>query len=198
METNIIKEQSTEFEHPVADLIKDRRSIRAFSSKTVDEETIKSLFEAARWAPSSSNEQPWMYIYATPDQSALWDKLFDALNEGNRIWVKNAPLLIASLARKTFGRNGNRNVFAKHDLGAANTLLSLQAVTLGLQSHQMGGYDAEKLRSNLNLPDDLEEGSMIAVGYPGDVSNLPDRLREREIAPRERLKQNAFVLNRSF
>src|SRR5436190_11539610 len=120
-------------EFPISELIRKRKSVRVFTSQPVEQEKIHSLFEATRWAPSSTNEQPWIYLYATKDQTELWNKLFESLNEGNKIWAKDAPLLIVSLARKNFTRYPGPNAYAMYDLGGANAFLALQAVELGLQ-----------------------------------------------------------------
>lgn len=191
-------EKSSSIEHPVLDLIKKRRSIRAFSNEPITADKIRSLFEATRWAPSSSNEQPWVYIYATQEQPELWNKMFDCLNEGNRIWVKDAPLLILSLARKEFTHYGNANAHAMYDLGGANSFLSLQAVEMGLQVRQMAGFNHLKAIESFNIPDIYEVGVFIAVGYPGDPDSLPEKLKLRELAPRERFLQQEFVMNREF
>jgi len=190
--------KSTELHHPVAHLIKNRRSLRAYDSRPIESEKIQSLFEATRWAPSSANEQPWTYIYATREDRELWQKLFECLNEGNKIWAKDAPLLILSLSRKTFLHNDKPNGFAQYDLGAANSFLALQAVDLGLQLRQMGGYNQPKAKELLNIPDTFSMGAMIAVGYPGDPNSLPEGLRNHERAPRERYTQNEFARNKSF
>jgi nitroreductase len=189
---------SNQFEHPISDLIKNRKSTRAFSSRPIEPERISSLFEATRWAPSSTNEQPWVYLYATHDQNELWDKFFSCLNEGNKIWAKDAPLLILSLARKNFTRFSGVNSFAMYDLGGANSFLSLQAVELGLQVRQMAGFHHERTIKQLNIPDQFELGVFIAVGYPGDPQTLPENLKMRELAPRERIRQEEFVMNRIF
>jgi nitroreductase len=191
-------EKSTEIEMPLLETIQIRRSKRAYSDKPIEPEKIQSIFEAARWAPSSSNEQPWVYIYATKDQPELWGKLFDALVEGNKIWAERAPLLIMSLIRKNFVRNEKPNASAKYDLGAANAFLALQATHLGLNVHQMGGFDRQRAAENLNVPDTHEVAVMIAVGYSGDPDMLPQNLKEREISPRERYRQSAFVMNKTF
>src|SRR4051812_9670583 len=122
---------SADIESPVLDVIRHRKSRRAYNGQPIEEEKIRSLFEAARWAPSSMNDQPWAYIYATKGQP-LWERLFDSLNEGNKIWAKDAYLLVLSLARKTFAINGRPNAAAKYDLGAADAFLTLQATDLGL------------------------------------------------------------------
>lgn len=191
-------QKSSKIEHPISDLIRSRRSVRAFAKKDIEPEKIYSLFEATRWAPSSSNEQPWIYIYALPHQTELWNKLFEPLNDGNRIWAKDAGLLIVSLARKNFTRFESANSHAMYDLGAANAFLSLQAVELGLQARQMAGFNKQKAMENLSVPETFEVGVFIAVGYPGDPEGLPDFLKQRELAPRERYMQQEFVMNKTF
>lgn len=190
--------KSNQVEYPVTELIEQRRSRRAYSVSPIEREKIKSLFEAARWAPSSMNEQPWAYVYATKDQPELWNKLLDLLNESNRVWAINAPLLILSLARKTHMRNGANNAMARYDTGAANTLLSIQATQLGLNVHQMGGYDRHKAIESLNIPEAYEPIVVMAIGYPGDPDSLSENLKLREVAPRERYTQEFFVMNKSF
>lgn len=191
-------QKSHNVEHPISELIKNRKSVRAFSPVLIEREKINSLFEATRWAPSSTNEQPWLYLYATKDQPELWNKLIEPLNAGNKLWAKDAPLLILSLARKNFSRFPGSNSHAMYDLGGANSFLSLQAVELGLQVRQMAGFSAESARSNLNIPGEFEIGVYIAVGYPGDPETLPENLRLREAAPRERYVQQEFVMNKTF
>jgi len=189
---------SPEFESEILEIIKNRRSRRAYIDKPIESEKIKSIFEAARWAPSSANEQPWTYIYATKEQPELWSKIFDALNDGNKSWAKDAPFLLVSLARKSYLRNEKPNSSAKYDVGAANAFLSLQATQLGLNVHQMGGFDHDKLRQNLNVPETFDLGVVMAIGYPGDHNQLPSPLQERELSPRLRYLQNEFVMNHSF
>jgi nitroreductase len=191
-------QKSSEFHSPILDVIQQRRSRRAYSDKPVEGEKIQSLFEAARWAPSSVNEQPWLYIYATKDQPDLWGKIFESLNDSNKVWVTHAPLLIVSLVRKNHIRNDRPNLSARYDLGGANAFLSLQATHLGLNVHQMGGYNAEVLKTNLNVPDSYEPVVVLAIGYTGETEALPESLRIRELAPRERYLQDEFVMNRCF
>lgn len=199
METIVAPMQkSNHIEFPVADLIGQRRSRRAYSSQPISTEKIHSLFEAARWAPSSMNEQPWAYLYATKDQPELYSILSGLLNESNHVWAKEAPLLILSMARKTHIRNGAVNVSAKYDVGAANALLSMQATQLGLNVHQMGGYDRNNAIELLNIPETHEPIVIMAIGYPGDAENLPENLKQREVAPRERYTQEFFVMNKPF
>jgi len=191
-------QKSHEVAYPVSDLIRNRRSIRSFSGEPVDESKIRSLFEATRWAPSSTNEQPWYYLFVTRDQKDLWDKYVDCLTDNNKIWAKGAALLIFSMARKDFTRNSVENAHALYDLGGANSFLAIQAVELGLQVRQMAGYSQSKAKENLGIPDGFIPGVFIAVGYPGDVTSLPEHLRVREAAPRERFVQEEFVSNGVF
>jgi nitroreductase len=192
------KQKSATVEHPVSELIQNRRSTRVFRNERIPAEKIYSLFEATRWAPSSVNEQPWLYLYATPEQTALWNKMIEPLNDGNKSWVKDAPLIILSLARKAFSRNGVENFYAMYDLGGANALLAVQAVDLGLQIRQMAGFDREKARVLLNIPEEFELGVFIAAGYPGDVETLPESIKAKELAPRTRFLQQEFVRNSAF
>ncbi len=194
----IVNTKSSELEHPVLEVIATRRSSRAYASNPIDKEKIDALFEAARWAPSSMNEQPWAYLYATKDQPELYNKILDALLESNRLWAQEAPLLIMSMARKTHARNGAINSAARYDTGAANAFLSLQATQFGLNVHQMGGFDRQKAMLNLNIPDTHEPIVIMAIGYLGDAENLPENLKQRETAPRERYTQKYFVMNNEF
>jgi nitroreductase len=191
-------QKSAEFASPVLDVIQQRRSRRAYGTRMVEHEKIRSLFEAARWAPSSLNEQPWFYIYATNDQESLWKNIFATLKEGNKVWARHAPLLILSLARKNFIRFDSPNPSAKYDLGAANAFLSLQAAHLGLNVHQMAGFDVQTAIKNLGIPDIYEPVIIMAIGYPGNVDTLPENLKAREFAPRERYVEQEFVMNKSF
>src|SRR5690606_20401573 len=153
-------QKSSEFASPVLEAIKQRRSRRAYAPTPVEHDKIHSLFEAARWAPSSLNEQPWFYIYATRhEQPELWQEIFDALNDGNKLWAHRAPLLIVSMSRKRFIRFDSENPAAKYDLGAANAFLSLQAAHLGLNVHQMAGFNHKVIVDNLRIPHHLDRKS---------------------------------------
>jgi len=198
METQIIELKSNTIEHPVFAEIRERKSRRAYLPTPVSGETIKSLFEAARWAPSSSNEQPWAYLYATKDQPELWEKIFDSLMEGNKLWAREAPLLVVSMVRKNFLKNDKPNGSARFDLGAANAFLSLQATHLGLNVHQMGGFEKDKIIGNLNIPDTHEPVVVLAIGYPGTPEQLAEPFKTRETALRERYTQEFFVMNNTF
>ena len=181
--------------HPIHDVIARRWSPRAFDERPVEQATLKSLFEAARWAPSSNNEQPWRFIVASKETSTDYDRLFACLVEGNRKWVFRAPVLILSVASLLFEDDGKPNRHALHDTGMAAENFVLQATALGLQAHQMAGFDTQKARENCLIPTGFDPVAMIALGYPGDPAVLPDYLREREIKPRERQPIGDFVFS---
>jgi nitroreductase len=181
---------------PLPDVIRERWSPYSFSNEEIGDEKIKILFEAARWAPSSYNEQPWRYVYAgknDPDRAALESLLL----EGNS-WSKGAGLLIVSFAKKTFTYNGKENRHALHDLGCASGYLVLQATALGLVSHQMAGFAVDRANEILGVPDDFIPGSVIAIGEPGDPAATPPPLREREQAPRSRRPAEKFAFRGRF
>jgi nitroreductase len=179
-------EKPADTQHPIHDLIKRRWSPRAFSDQQIEAEKLHMLLEAARWAPSSNNEQPWRFIIANKDHETEWNRLLACLVEGNRKWAYRAPVLILSVASLNFQDDSTPNRHALHDTGMAVENLVLQATALGLATHQMAGFDVEKARADLKIPSGYEPVAMIAVGYPGDLAFLPDRLRERELQPRSR------------
>lgn len=180
-------EKPAQTQFPIHDLLLRRWSPRAFDERPVESHRLWSLLEAARWAPSSNNEQPWRFIVATKqDHEAEWGRLFDCLTEGNKIWVTRAPVLILSIASLNFEDDGKPNRHAFHDTGLAVENLVLQATALGLVAHQMAGFDVEKARADLRIPSGYEPVAVIAVGYPGDPAVLSERLRERELRPRSR------------
>ena len=175
------------------DSLKNRWSPRSFLNRKVDDNIIKTLLEAARWAPSSMNEQPWHYFYACKDETGF-DKMLDCLVPQNREWAKNASVLLLSVAKKNFSFKSKPNRHALHDTGASNASLAIQAASMGMQAHQMGGFNMEKTLEVFNLSiDEYEPVSFIAVGYPGDPDNLSEELRERELAPRQRKSLDEIV-----
>jgi nitroreductase len=169
----------------IHDLIEERKSPRAFAEKSVEQEQLETLFEAARWAPSAMNEQPWRFIYATKEDKENFDRLFSCLLEGNS-WARNAAVLFLTVAKKTYDFNGTPNGHAWHDIGLATGNLLLQATDLGLHVHLMGGFKADKAREVLGIPEGYEPVTIGAIGYIGDPETLPEHLRERELAPRTR------------
>ena len=180
---------------PVHDLLARRWSPRAYDERLVEPEKLKSLFEAARWAPSSNNEQPWRFIVASRNHEPEWSRLLACLVEGNRKWAYRAPVLILSVASLNFEDDATPNRHALHDTGLAVENLVLQAGALGLVAHQMAGFDVEKARVDLKIPAGYEPVAMIAVGYQGDPNILTDRLKQRELAPRERNPISTFVFS---
>jgi len=191
-------DESSIFEYPVHELIAKRKSGRAFSSKPVDAATIGSLLEAARWAASSSNEQPWHFIVTEKEKRSDYDRLLSCLVEFNVQWAQHASVLILSIARLNFASIGKPNRHALHDVGQAAANLALQATALGLISHQMAGFDVQKARDEFVIPEGHEPVAVIAVGYPGDPAGLSDMLRKRELAPRQRKPLQDFVFSRTW
>lgn len=179
----------------IHELLEKRRSPVIFSNKAVEEVKIMRLFEAARWAPSSRNEQPWRFIYAASDNEADFKPMFDCLVEGNKIWAKNVPLLILSLAKRNSSFNGRPNYYAMHDTGMAVASLLVQATDMGLYVHQMGGYDKEMARTNLNIPDEYDPVAMIGVGYLGNITDFPEELQKRENAERTRMPLDKILFS---
>ncbi len=177
----------------VHELIRERWSPRAFADRPVADEVLRSLLEAARWAPSSLNEQPWSFIVAPRGDGPAYERLLSTLAEGNARWARRAPVLILSVAKQNFDRNGNPNRHAFHDLGLAVANLVFQATALGLGVHQMAGFDAEKARGLFEIPPGHEPCAVIALGYLGTPESLPEPLRARERAPRRRKPLEEFV-----
>ncbi len=166
-------------------LILSRRSPRAYSVAPVDEMIMKKLFEAARWAPSCYNNQPWRFLYAHKGTPA-YDKLLQTAVEFNRNWAKNAPVLMLSVAKMTFDFNNEPNAHAWHDVGMAMQNLAIQATELGVIVHQMAGFDPMKAKQAFNIPDVFEPVALVAIGYPGSSEVLPEDLRKMEDTPRVR------------
>jgi len=177
------------------ELIAARWSPRAFSDKKVSSEDLTKVFTAAAWAASSSNEQPWRFLVGKKGDDT-YAKILDSLVPFNQDWAKSAPVLILSVAKKTFAKNGSPNGWALHDTGAASANMCLQAIALGLHTHGMAGYDKDKARAHFDLPEDYETGAVWALGYLGDPETLPEHLKKMELAPRERKPLEAFVFTR--
>jgi len=182
-------------EFPVHELIQNRWSPRAFSDKPVPQEVLRSLFEAARWAPSSSNEQPWAYIVATKDDADNFEKSLGALVEFNANWARKAPVLVIAVAELAFAKNNAPNRNAQYDVGAASLQLSIEATARGLVVHQMAGFDPETAKEAYDIPQGWEPFAAMAIGYPGDASSLPEPLQSREKAPRSRKRIREFVMS---
>lgn len=178
---------------PIHDLIRNRWSPRSFSEKLISPELLRNLFEAARWAPSSNNEQPWAFLVATRDDQENFEKTVGTLVEFNAGWARHAAALVIAVSKLHFAKGDtNRNAF--YDTGAASVLLSIEAVFQGLVTHQMAGFDPHKAKEVFGIPEGWEPIAAMAIGYPGDPNSLPDKLRERELAPRTRKPVRDFVM----
>ncbi len=182
----------TPTDHPVHSLISARWSPRAFTGQTVTSDQMCSLFEAARWAASSYNEQPWSFIAAARQDEEAFRRLHGCLRPANQVWAVNASALLLSVATLC-DEDGDPNYYAVHDTAFAVANLTLQATSMGLHAHQMGGYDDDKARAEFGIPETHEPVAMIAVGYIDDPETLPDDLREREVQPRIRRTLDEFV-----
>ena len=180
-------------DHPVHPLIAQRWSPRAFSARPVDPALLRSVLEAARWAPSAANQQPWHFIVAPLSDPSLHARLLGTLLEKNQEWAQHAPVLMLIIAKHYTDRNGNSNTRSYYDAGLAVGSLTVQATAHGLVVHQMGGFDADKAREEFGIPKDHQPLAAIALGYLGDAQDLPDDLREREQAQRTRKPLRDFV-----
>jgi nitroreductase len=180
--------------HGVDDLIRRRWSPRTYADKDIPAAELKKLFEAARWAASSSNEQPWRFLVGRRGDET-YQKIFDALVEFNQSWAKSAPVLVLSVAKMVFTSNGKPNAYGMHDTGAASATLALQATAIGLHTHSMAGFDREQARASFAIPSDYEIGAVTAIGYFGDPASLPEHLQKMEVSPRQRKPLEEFVFS---
>ncbi|MSO74558.1 MAG: nitroreductase [Alphaproteobacteria bacterium] len=185
-------------DYPIHDLLRQRWSPRAFSSEAVPKEALRSVLEAARWAPSASNLQPWHIMVALKANQAAFEAMLSCLVPFNQAWCKTAPVLMLMIA-KTTDSKGRPNPHAWHDVGQAAAHLTVQASTLGLYVHQMAGIESERIKSVYAVPAEHEPVSALALGYIGRPESLADeKLQAREITPRERRNQAAFVFEGRF
>lgn len=182
--------------HPIHDLIRERWSPRAFSERPVEQEKLHSLFEAARWAPSMANLQPWHFIFATKEHPEEHARFVNILNERNRVWASNAPVLILVVVKR-YDTPGYEQA-SLFDAGMAVGNLLTQAVDFGLVTHQALGLDPQKAIADLHIPEGYAPHTMIVVGYPDAPDRLPEHLRQREIAPRDRKPLDEFVFEGSW
>jgi len=170
-------------DHPVEQIFIDRWSPRAMSGAEISGEKLLTLFEAARWAPSSMNNQPWRILYATRT-SSHWPLFFDLLVESNKVWCVKAAALLVVISKTTF-ENGKPCRTHSYDSGAAWMSLALQGSLMGLVVHGMQGFDYDRARIALNIPEEYQVEAMVAIGHPGSVEDLPELLQARE-TPNER------------
>lgn len=214
-----MSENSTDMQYTVHDFIRGRWSPLAFSNRTVELEKLITLLEAARWAPSSYNQQPWSFIVATKEHPTEYERLLNCLFDKNKRWAQNAPVLILSVAKLHFDppnsvnpddtienlirlvadlhtkKGGEGNPHAFYDVGMAVENLTIQAIALDLFVHQMAGFYSDKAKSLFHIPQGYEPVSIMAIGYLGDSQNLTEELRLRELEPRVRKPLKDFVFN---
>ncbi|MGI9065224.1 MAG: nitroreductase family protein [Pyrinomonadaceae bacterium] len=183
-------------DYPIEQLFLDRWSPRAMSGEAISQEELMTLFEAARWAPSSYNNQPWRILYAHRD-SENWQLFFDLLVEFNQTWSKNAAALLLFISKTTFDMNGEPSITHSFDTGAAWQNLALQGWLKGLVVHGMQGFDYDRARTALNIPEGFQVEAMAALGRPADASVLPEALRERE-SPGDRRKLDQTICEGPF
>ncbi|HET6589219.1 MAG TPA: nitroreductase family protein [Candidatus Nitrosocosmicus sp.] len=170
----------------------ERWSPRAMTGESITNETLMSLFEAARWAPSSFNNQPWRFLFAKKD-TPNWNIFFNLLTEGNRVWAKNAAVLVVIISRKNFEYNKKPSITHQFDTGAAWENLALEASIKGIVAHGMQGFDYDKARKDLEIPSDFDVMAMIAIGIRGSPENLPLNLQEKEF-PNDRKELAEIVM----
>ncbi len=180
-------------DHPIHELIARRWSPYAFADQPVSDDDIGSLFEAARWAASSYNEQPWSYIVATTANPAEFERLLSCLVEGNQAWAKAAPVLAIGCTNLHFVRNGKLNAAAVHDLGLASATLTLEATARGLFVHQMIGILPDRARELYRVPEGVQPLTGLAIGYAADPNTLAEVYRQRDLAPRQRKPLAEFM-----
>lgn len=182
----------------VLEVIKKRWSPVSFSEKPVEEEKLREMFEAASCAPSSMNEQPWIFIIATKNDPDKFGDFSAFLEESNRVWARGAWALIVTLARTRHVYRDRPNKYAFHDTGMAVANMLAQATSLDIYAHQMGGFFPEKVKDYFSLPEGIEPVTVIAVGYPGDGSGLSDDLKKRNNTRKPRKIISEFAFRNSF
>jgi nitroreductase len=179
--------------HPIHELLASRWSPYGFADRPVSDDDLRSLFEAARWAASSYNEQPWSYIVATKANPEEHERLVSCLVEANQAWAKAAPVLAIGCTNLNFVRNNKPNAAAVHDLGLASASLTLEATARGLHVHQMIGILPDKARETYHVPENVQPKTGLAIGYVADPDSLPDLYRDRDLSPRSRKPLAEFV-----
>jgi nitroreductase len=198
-ESDIVNDDRTAgTEHPIDDLLARRWSPRAFEPRAVSGADLRALLEAARWAPSCFNDQPWFFLAATRDEANDFDRLLGGLNAFNRTWARNAGALVLTVARSTFAHNGKPNAYAWHDIGLAAAQLTVEATARGLHVHQMAGILPDHIRETCGIPDGHDPVTGIAIGYLADPSSLPDDLADKETTQRSRKPQSEFVYSATW
>ena len=175
------------------ELVRNRWSPRSFADREVSPEDLRRLLEAARWAASSYNEQPWRFLLARKSDAAAFARILGLLSERNQKWARNAPVLMLTFGKRTFSHNGTPNRYALHDAGMALATLMLQATALGLYVHGMGGFDQARARAEFAIPEDYEVGAAVAIGHLGDPAGLAPEFQDGERAARSRKPLSEIV-----
>jgi nitroreductase len=194
--SNLDIEKTRKAAFEINPLILNRWSPRSFTGQELSDKELFSIFEAARWAPSSFNNQPWRLIYAKRN-SQHWDLLFNLLADGNKPWCSNASVLVVIVSKKTFDYNGKPSITHQFDAGAAWENLALQAETQGLATHAMQGFDYEKAKRELDVPDDYEVMAMVAIGKRASREKLSPELQTKE-APNDRKPLSEIIMEGKF
>ena len=185
-------------DHPVHEAVAGRFSPYAWADRDVPAADLRSLFEAARWAASSYNEQPWRYLVARRSEDEAFARMLSTLTESNREWARHVPVLVLGFARSTLSRNDAPNRLALHDLGAASAQLTLEAATRGLAVHQMGGILPDRIREVYGVPGDHEPVAALAIGYPAPPGTGPEALRRKDERERTRRPLTELVFAGTF
>ena len=185
--------------YPINDLSRIRWSPRAFDEKPVEMEKLRSILEAARWSPSGGNQQPWRFIVGIM-KDETWQKIFESLDEGNKVWVKPVPVLVLTVGEKAYHRKNRvvQNGYYAYDTGQSAAHLTFEAMNLGLFVHQMAGFDPERAIREFDIPPDYQPLTVIALGYITDPSSLPADLKESELAERKRKDFDELVFSGTF
>jgi nitroreductase len=185
--------QNLQVEHPVLDVIRSRWSPAIYSPQPVEPEKLLSMLEAARWAPSSNNAQPWSFLVARKEEPEEFARMLSCLVPGNVVWAQHVPVLMISVAKLQFD-DGKANRHAFHDVGIATGFLMLQGAALGILAHGMAGFDPDKARELYGIPESHEAVAAIGLGYPGDPQGAPEKLRKRnQRGARRTLRQFVFA-----
>ena len=166
--------------YPIQPLILSRVSLRALSEERIPEEVLMSLFEAARWAPSSYNNQPWRYLYARRGEKA-WDAMFRSLVDWNKTWCATADTLVLVLSRNNFEHNGKTSATAQFDTGASWMNLAMEAHSRNIVAHAMQGFDYDAIKKDFKISDSFTINMMIAIGLPGNPDTLPEEMKKQEV-----------------
>lgn len=178
---------------PLDEAIRERWSPRGFAETPPTAAELGSLFEAFRWAPSCANGQPWGLIVGVKGQGDAWQRLFDALTPGNQSWCGRVPVLMATVAVPSFRHNGRPNRHWQHDVGLASAQMAIQAASMGLAVHFMGGFDRDKVRAAFGVPEDHEPMAAVAAGRRAEPGSVPEDIAARDAAPRSRLGLNEII-----